>query len=493
MIKRIKSFLFENKTVRQTVAKNTFWLGVTSFGNRAIKAFVIIYAARILGAEKYGIFSYALTIAATFSIFSDLGVSSVITREASRSKDQPETLKRYLTNSYAIKFTLIAVNALLIVFIAPLFTTIKAALALLPLAALLTTFDGLRESTFYLTRANEKMETESFVSIITGVATTILGLGVLFLHPGPYALIVAYAAASGIGFIISVPLLGPYLKNFFKSLDKKITTEIIREALPFGLMGLLGALTLNTDALMISWLRSARDLGLYSAVQRPIALIYLIPSLLTASLFPLFARTAKKDDEQMRSLVERGIAGLLLVGIPIVVGGIILSSQITFLLFGAEYLPVASTFAALLLTLLVLFPSGMIMSAFFAYNEQKKILWCFLIGAATNAIFDYIFIRPYGIIGSAYATILSQSLAYGIAWIWLKRMNDVRVLHRMPKIVVSAVLMGGLSIVLKRIGVSVIPNIIVSGGFYFGTLYLLKENLLTEFVPFLRPKPEPII
>lgn len=68
MLKRIKSFLFENQTVRQTVAKNTFWLTVSNVGGRLLRAVIIIYAARVLGAGEWGAFSYAITLAAFLTV-----------------------------------------------------------------------------------------------------------------------------------------------------------------------------------------------------------------------------------------------------------------------------------------------------------------------------------------------------------------------------------------------------------------------------------------
>ena len=42
MFKKIKAFLFKNTTAKQTIAKNTFWLSISNFGGRLIKAIIII-------------------------------------------------------------------------------------------------------------------------------------------------------------------------------------------------------------------------------------------------------------------------------------------------------------------------------------------------------------------------------------------------------------------------------------------------------------------
>ncbi|MEK7574274.1 MAG: oligosaccharide flippase family protein, partial [Patescibacteria group bacterium] len=66
MISKLKNFLFQNLTPRQTVAKNIFWLSLSQIGSRFFRAIIIIYAARVLGAAEYGIFAYVLAFAGFF-------------------------------------------------------------------------------------------------------------------------------------------------------------------------------------------------------------------------------------------------------------------------------------------------------------------------------------------------------------------------------------------------------------------------------------------
>src|SRR3989304_2441108 len=104
MVKKIKEFLFQNKNIRQTIAKNAFWLSFGEIIGRILRAGVVIYSARILGAEQWGVFSYAITLAAMFTIFSDIGLSSVLTREAAKD---PLNRDRYFSTIFVFKIILI--------------------------------------------------------------------------------------------------------------------------------------------------------------------------------------------------------------------------------------------------------------------------------------------------------------------------------------------------------------------------------------------------
>ena len=77
---RIKEFLFENQNTRQTIAKNTFWLSFGEITGRLLRLGIVIYAARILGAAGWGVFSYLTSLAAVFTIFTDVGLGAVLIR-----------------------------------------------------------------------------------------------------------------------------------------------------------------------------------------------------------------------------------------------------------------------------------------------------------------------------------------------------------------------------------------------------------------------------
>lgn len=490
MIKKIKSFLFENTTAKQTVAKNTFWLGIGTVASRIIKALIIIYAARVLGAENYGVFSYALSLAALFSILSDLGMSAVLTREASRS---PENLEKNLGTSFVIKLSATAFSFALVAFIAPFFSNMNGVSILMPLAAFLIAFDSLRDFAFSVTRAKERMELEAAISMTTGVAITVFGFAAIFISPTPLSLMTGYVMGSAVGFFLAYFLLRDFVKNIWKNFDRALAKKLIKEAAPLALMSLLGALTINTDTLMIGWLKSATDVGLYAAAQRPVLLIYLIASLLGTSIFPLISRIAHKDNGRVRYVLEKTIPFSLLMAMPIFVGGTVLSKPIVLLIFGTEYLSSYPSFATLLFTVILLFPATIILNAIFAYGAQKTMLYSMALGGISNIILDLLLIPPFGILGSAFATVLSQGMAYGWAWIKMKQINNFETLKHLKKIIFSSVLMGIFAYILNSLGVNIILNISLSIVFYFSMLFILKEKLIEESLSILKMRKEPVL
>src|SRR5262249_31095325 len=125
MFQRIKSFLFENKSAKQTVAKNTVWLSISNFGGRLLKAIVIIYGARVLGAAGYGTYSYAVTLAGFFTIFIDPGINYVLVRDGAKGSDDERRV--LFSTMLAMKAAVIAVSVGVVIWIAPWFSTLPGA------------------------------------------------------------------------------------------------------------------------------------------------------------------------------------------------------------------------------------------------------------------------------------------------------------------------------------------------------------------------------
>jgi O-antigen/teichoic acid export membrane protein len=479
MLKRIKNFLLKNQSPRQTVIKNAFWLNFGEMVSRLIRAVVIIYAARVIGVAGYGVFSYALNLAGLFTIFSDIGVSSILTREAAKSIDEQKRTQ-YLSTAFFIKICLLVISIGLIIFVAPFFTKIKESIPLLPVIAFLLAFDGLRDFATAFLRALEKMEIEAVVKIITNTSIVILGFVAIFISTTSRSFTIGYALGSGFGLIAAIWILRGQFVKVFTHFKKELISPILASAWPFALFGLLGGLMINTDMIMLGWFRSAKDLGFYAAAYKPVQLSWVFPTLLAGSFFPILSRLANKDNERFRIVFEKAMAAVLLVALPLVAGGLILSHDIIRIIFGVDYLPAVPVFQILLLTVLLVFPGSLIGNANFCYDKQKKLINYFLLGGIGNVVFNFLLIPVWGTIGSAISTIITQIVSNGFSWWKMKQINNFYVLRHLTKIIPATILMGLAAWGLNVLGINFFINLLISMLVYVGLLYLLKEPLISE-------------
>ena len=71
----------------QRIAKNTGVLLASQVVSYAIGFFFVMYTARYLGAEGFGVLSFALAFTGIFGVFSDFGFkSTLVAREVARDE-----------------------------------------------------------------------------------------------------------------------------------------------------------------------------------------------------------------------------------------------------------------------------------------------------------------------------------------------------------------------------------------------------------------------
>ena len=482
MFTRVKSFLFHNTSDKQTVAKNTVWLSISNFGGRLIKAVVVIYAARVLGAAGWGVFSYAVTLAGFLTLFMDPGVNSILMRDASKAPEREQ--KEILSTTFVMKLCFIAIGVVLVLFVAPIFSTLPGAKELLPLVALIIIFDTLREFFSAFFRSQEKMELDAAIFLFMNLSVVVFGLIFLIIKPVVASFAWGYVAGTALGCIAALWVIRRYLKKIFSFFSKNRVLPILKSAWPFAVTGALGILLTNTDILIISWMRSASEVGIYSAAIRIIQILYIVPYILQASTLPILSRLANHDTARFRAILEKTLHIAFLVAIPMAIAGVLLGTQIMNLVFGAAYISGGMALGILMLTMLADYPAMIVGTATFTYDRQRNLIISTAIAGTLNVAFDLLFIPHWGIAGSAWATLIAQAASNAYLWYALKKINYFTVLPNLKKIIgaTAGMALGVFALIaLKTSAIIIIPAGVI---LYFALLTLLREPFIKELKGF---------
>jgi O-antigen/teichoic acid export membrane protein len=475
---RIRAFLFKNQSNSQTVAKNSFWLTVSNFGGRLIKAGVIVYGARVLGTSGWGVFSYAITLAGFLTLFMDPGVNNIIMREIGRADD--EKRRTIFATTFALKLVLMIAGVLVVIFVAPFFSTLPGAKALLRIVAVILALDTLREFLTSYARGMERMEFDAAIFMLTNFGILILGFILLTLAKTPASLAWAYVGGDILGIALAVFITRTFFKKLARNFSAGLILPILQSAWPFAVTSALALLLTNTDILIISWIKTASAVGIYASAIRIIQVLYLIPTIFQFSTLPLFARFANKDDVLFRGALEQTIGLIFLASIPLAIGGAILGTGIMSFVFGSAYAAGGTSFRILSIGLMFDFPAVVVSSAIFAYNRQKSLIVASAIAGAINVAFDILLIPRWGINGSSMATLIAQIASNWYLWHMMKKINNFSVLPSLKKIGAASVVMAAVIGALYFLHAGVIIAVIAGALVYFGMLRVLREPLLIE-------------
>ncbi len=482
MISKLKTFLFNNLTPHQTIAKNIFWLSISQVGSRFFKAIIIIYAARVLGASEYGIFAYVLGLTGFFSLFVDIGVNAMTTREIASHPDKKD--EYFLTSSW-IKFFLLLISAFLVIFAAPHFSKISKANVLFPLMALIVVFDGIGEFINAFFRGMEKMEWEALVATVKNTVIMVAGFIFITISPTSKSLVFSYIASLVFATLLAISIIikNKFIKPFRYFFNKKMAFEIINGAWPIALSAILGAFMLNTDVIMLGWWKNTEQIGYYSIGQRITGVLYVLPALLANAVFPLLSRLVKQNEKQREKILnEKTMAVIFLAVMPLIIGGIVLSQSVIKFIFGPNYLPATLSFQILIASLIWIFPGVFLSNIILAHDQQKKVVVYLVASAWAYICFNFFLIPIWGIVGASISTFVAQSIYIIPFWRRTKKISEFQTLRHLKKIIAAAIIMGGLSFAINYLKINVIINIFISGAAYFAMLYLAKEKILGEFL-----------
>jgi O-antigen/teichoic acid export membrane protein len=476
-MEKLKNFLFKNTSTKQTLAKNTFWVFASEALGRILKMILVIYAARILGASGWGVFSYAISIASLLMIFSDIGISDLVTREIVQKKDG---YKSFLSTALVIKISILIISSLFIVFLGPLISHVEKASVIFPIIAIVLFFDALRELGLAINRAFEKMERDIIVKSITNTLILVLGIILINTNPTPKSVAIAYATGSFVGFLVIAFILNKELKTIISKFDKKIVSEVIKTTWPFALISLIAVIMGNTDVYMLGIWRDSTEIGLYSSVQRIWQFLPIIPTTFATTLLPILSREAHHDNVRFKNILEKSLSITFIVGIPITIIGIGFSDLIINTVFGLDYSKAIPILKIIMIMSIFSFPLIPLSNAVFAYNQQKSLMLAYISGIIINIAANFALIPNYGAIGSAVATLFSTFIVTSIVWLKMKKINEFKIFSKLSKAFFAAFVMSIVIILLKKLEINNLVNIAMSGFIYLGILIMTKESSFKE-------------
>ncbi len=480
---KLKRFLFHNQSTAQTIAKNTFWLSFGEIFGRLLRVGLIFYAARVLGAAGYGVFSYMSSLAAILTVFSDMGVSAILIREGAKGE---EFRKTYFATALFIKLIVILISFATIVLVAPRITTIPLPSTLVYAIGVLVVFDALRVFGNAVFRAEERMQFEAGTNILTQFIILIGGLYVLTFVPSPANLAIAYAIGSAIGLFLVVYLIKKYFRGIFKSFHRDLVKTILIAGWPIGVSSIFGGVLVNMDSIMIGWFLNAEQVGYYAAAQKPITFLYLLPAFIVGSLLPVMARYARDDKEKFRDIMERGLSMTILLAYPLVAGITLNAQKIISIVYGTEFISAAVPMIILSLTLLITFPGAVIMNAIFSFNRQKEMVPMWIVGTILNALLNLYLIPIMGIVGAAITSLTSQLVVVGVFWYKMRKISHFTILKRTFSIVKATLLMIVAILAGNLLNLPFILLVPLSILVYLSALILFKDATLADITNTVR-------
>jgi len=415
-------FLLHNLGEKQTIAKNTFWLGVAEGITRFLKLFLIVYVARVLGATEYGKFTFALAFVSLFAIFSDFGISTITTREIAREKEKEKEFPSVLSLKLALSIGTLFLICLGSFFITP-DPVIRSIIWILGIYIIVSSFSSIIYAFFH---ARQKMEYEAWAKILQAIAVTGAGFFVLYNFRSVQNLSLSYLFASLIALTFILLLFHLKVYQLKLSFNKNIWRNILTLSWPLALAGAMGSICANTDSIMMGYWGQIEETGWYNASQRIVAVALIPTALIASSFFPALSKFLGESKEKLQKSWDYFMEIMIFLSIPLMIGGISLAPKVVDLVYDPSYFPSILAFQILIITGGIVILSTPFNYALVVSNQQKKTFWIVFFGAALNVVLNIILIPEYSLYGAAMASLTAGLLMFFLFFILTSKFTYIQ-------------------------------------------------------------------
>jgi O-antigen/teichoic acid export membrane protein len=462
-----------------------------------------VMMGRLLGADAVGHYFLALVLMQLAGTFCRLGFADALLRfvaidaAAGRGSRVKGTVRFTLTVAVVVS---IAMSAVLFALADPVSEQLfrqPALSAYLRWMAVTLPFFTVFVLSLNVTQALRRMDLVVMARDLAQPAAMIAAAAILFL---------TWRSASGFlaGHLLSMAL-GCGVSLYF--LARLLTVVPASAAGAFGEWKVLLAFSLPvagsdvinflfrwSDTLVVSFLGSASDVGIYNAALRTTLLLNLLAVAVTALYAPMIANHYDQGRYQSIEIILKTlIRWCLILALPIVLTLGLLGDRVL-LLWGPSFAAGSTAIAVLAVSQMLLITSGLLAFTLVMCGRQYLELTNVVVVTVVNVGLNLVFVPRYGINGAALAMLCSQTVILLARLVEVRRSLGLRIctagyvkplLAVAPAYVVGAVLLviaDRTDFALLASNFGVMATVVAAvGAMYLAGLYLLgpeKEDML---------------
>jgi O-antigen/teichoic acid export membrane protein len=396
----------------KSLSKDTLIYGTSTVIQRFLVFILVPLYTNKFPPSEFGIVSNLFAYIAILNVFFSIGFESGYFKFASTLEMGSKK------ENFSLPFISVFINSLIlssIIFflpytIAPLFQLDAAHAPLLKYASLILFFDAIVLIPFAYLRLHRRAKQFGALKVISISINVALNIILIFGYNwGIEAVFISNAAASGVTFLIFIPLI---LKNISFTFNKELYKEMLRFSLPIIPAGIGASFVQVIDRPILTYLTNDTTVGIYQANYRLGILMMLFVSIYEFAWRPFFLQTAKEANaKQIFSRImtlfifAMCVIFLLLsfylediIKIPLPVRGY---------LIGKSYWGGIGIVPIVLAGYLLYGIYVNLMAGIYIEKKTKYLPLITGIGAAVNVAVNFALIPKFGMTGAAYATLLS--------------------------------------------------------------------------------------
>jgi O-antigen/teichoic acid export membrane protein len=384
--------------------------------SKAMPLVVFPVMVRALGPTAYGKVGFATAVAGFFGLLASPGFTTYAAREAAKDESRVSFLVQHVLGA-RIAFGVFS-YALLVAFaliFAPRDFMTRLLIVLSGLVFLVSSVD-----VQWVFTARSRM----WMVALRGTLGQLIygGLILLFIRRPSDAWVVPVAGV--LSLLAGTLLIWLPARREYHIPWPVISPAVWRSFLPtcliMGFASMMSMIYDQIDTVMLRYMRSENELGLYVASYSMMTISMSFVVILGQVFFPLLSQTTGRDHEnEQRYLGWLGQASVGLA-LPIATGGFILAEPLTRFVLGAQYAGTATLFRWLTLTIIAGSLASYFGSQLIPIARERKYLAAVVAGAVVNVVLNLFLIPRYGALAAVFTTVISQAVVASMNYYFVR-------------------------------------------------------------------------
>jgi len=468
-----------------SLARNTSYFTLALVIQKIISlAYFTIYA-RVLGPADLGQYYFAISVTSIFSIFIDFGLGNVITREVAKHPSKASSL---FSNALSIKLIFSALTILALVIWTYAWQYEGMTRDLIFIAAAVMIFDNFTSISYSVLRGFHNLKFESIASVGFQSIVLVFSLIVISLGLDIRWLMMSLVTASIFNLLYSAYVVRKHIKlKFSFTWDRLLVKQILVITLPFAIYAIFQRFYAFFDSILLFKFAGPEAVGLYQIPFKIIVAIQFLPMAFTASLYPALSAYWHNNREQLGITFERAINYSLIIGIPIMIGTMVLADKIV-LLFKEGFTSAAWPLQISMMAVPFMFLSFPIGALLNACDRQKRNTINIIIIAIGSALLNLFLIPRFGVIGACITTVVTSMALIILGWMVVPEIITLRtkkIVLMVTRIFAAGLIMGLFAYSLKDIFHPIL-TIISASVVYAFFLYVFKGFAKEDIVSIMK-------
>ena len=387
---------------------NIGWLFAGRIFRMVLSMIAGIWVARYLGAQMFGILSFCMAVALLFRPMAMFQLEGICVRELVTT---PEKKDEILGSAF-----ILSIGAGLLAFMAAMglihllhpekqnYTIIVA------IAGTGLVFFSFEVFEFWFQAKVKSKATVVSRTIVLSIGATLKIAGI-FLNAGIFYFVwinTIETIMTGLSLLLAYHLSGNTLMTL--KIRWNWIKKLFFDAWPLALSGMAATIYLRIDKIMIGQMTDASQVGIYTAATRLAEAWYFLPICIMTSLYPAIVKALKNKSKEQDARMQEMYKMMVLLGYTTAIITVLFAKPLIAFLFGPEYEP-ASQILVLYIWSGLFVNIAMVKAAWLkAMNFTKIQFASTLAGAVINIGLNLFLIKHYGVIGAAWATIISYAI-----------------------------------------------------------------------------------